>query len=88
MSWLVSEKFSDHETKRGNFDADKLSRKLVLLIAFHITHWGMEDDDEDRPIEAVSLLSPLHFLCSDFAHTWASTLEVADKSCLPYQPQT
>ncbi len=46
-----------------------------------------ETDDGTASTEHVSILPPLHVLCSDVVEMWAPTLKVTNKACLPYQKQ-
>ncbi len=87
--WLIcTKKLEDFDARSGTDDNNLLCQKLGVLIACSVTHRQEKElEDGTTSAELVSILSPLHMICSDVLETWNPTIKVTDKACLPYQTQ-
>ncbi len=75
---------SDEEWGEESPNAD-LQNRLAAFVALSVTQTvEMEDMDGEASAQQVSVVSPLHVMCSDLFEPWTPILKVTGKHSLPY----
>ncbi len=82
--WLINTTMP--QLLNNTVTCEDLPSRLAAFIAFNVTHDVHVESREGHSVSRqVSVLSPLHIMCSNLQEPWTATLRVTKMNALPYK---